>query len=274
MNRVPGWDPKHTGDNVHLVQLFGADRQPLISRLSTYFAEGLRNGDGLLIVSGRSLFDALLPGLVQVQHGRAAEGSLWRSLRFIDAHELLERISIADEPDWDAFESAVTSELEKLARACGCKRVRVYGEMVGLLWTQGRRASALQLENFWNRLLEWSDFDLYCGYPIDIFSADFALGAVDGVFCAHTHLVSSAPDTALEDAVERGMREVLGTRVERLRALMKANFRPAWANVPRGESLILWLRNNLPDEAENILARARAHFEARAHGVPLATEPA
>jgi hypothetical protein len=52
--------------------------------------------------------------------------------------------------------------------------------------------------------------------------------------------------------------------VEEVRLLMKANFRPAWAEVPKAEGIILWIRNNLPDIADDILDRARQHYQTLA----------
>jgi hypothetical protein len=70
-------------------------------------------------------------------------------------------------------------------------------------------------------------------------------------------------DDALESALDRAMSEVLGSRVEGLRTLMKANYRPSWGEVPRTEALILWLRNNLPGSAGEILSLARQYYQAR-----------
>jgi hypothetical protein len=58
------------------------------------------------------------------------------------------------------------------------------------------------------------------------------------------------------------MDDLLGRRAEGLRSLMRSNLRPAWAVMPRAEANILWLRNNLPDEAESILDRARLYYRA------------
>ena len=48
--------------------------------------------------------------------------------------------------------------------------------------------------------------------------------------------------------------------------MIKANFRPAWAVVPQGEATVLWLRNNLPGYADEILARARGSYQAALTG--------
>jgi len=54
---------------------------------------------------------------------------------------------------------------------------------------------------------------------------------------------------------------VLGSRAQGLKLLIKANFRPSWAAIPQAEATVLWLRNNLPDYADEILARARGTYQ-------------
>jgi hypothetical protein len=132
--------------------------------------------------------------------------------------------------------------------------------MVGLLWKEGNRTSAIRLEQFWNRLIRATESNLFCAYSIDVFGKDFQIAEVDGLLCAHTHLLPSATDKDLESSVNRAMDEVLGPKADRLRPLIKANYRPSWAAIPRGEALILWLRSNLADEADEILSRARQYY--------------
>jgi hypothetical protein len=106
------------------------------------------------------------------------------------------------------------------------------------------------------------DVSLFCGYPIDIFSPDFQADKVDALLCAHTHLLPLNP--ALENALNRAMDEVLGARVDGLRRLIQANHRPAWAKIPPAEALILWLRNNLPGSADQIINLARRYYQPQA----------
>jgi hypothetical protein len=46
-----------------------------------------------------------------------------------------------------------------------------------------------------------------------------------------------------------------------LRGLIKANYRPSWGVVPRSEAIILWLRNNLPGSAGEILDLAKSYYQ-------------
>jgi hypothetical protein len=140
--------------------------------------------------------------------------------------------------------------------------LRAYGEMVGILWQAGRFSAAILLEQFWNDLLRRSCFNLFCAYPIDVFAKGFQPAHLDALLCAHTHLLPTAPNGDLDGAIDRAMDEILGSRVESTRLLMTADDRPAWAAVPRAEGILFWLRTNLPEHAEAIIARARQHYQA------------
>jgi hypothetical protein len=149
--------------------------------------------------------------------------------------------------------------LQARARS-GNRGLRVYSEIVGILWSEGQRSAAIRLEQFWDKLIRSNASSLFCAYPIDVFGKDFQIAEVDGLLCAHTHLLPSAIDSDLETSVNRAMNEVLGPKADRLRPLIKANYRPSWAAIPRGEALILWLRSNVPDDADEILSRARQYY--------------
>ena len=136
--------------------------------------------------------------------------------------------------------------------------------MVGLLWKARQYAAAVRLEQFWNRLLEQSTFSLYCAYPVDIFGKDFDLSTLDSLLGSHTHLLPSQADSTLETALNRAMEEVLGPEAELLRSQIRANFRPSWAIMPAAETVVLWLRTNMPELADRIMKLAREHHRAMA----------
>lgn len=46
----------------------------------------------------------------------------------------------------------------------------VFGEMVALLWAQGNKQGALELEALWNDVLSERTFYLHCAYPRRAFS--------------------------------------------------------------------------------------------------------
>jgi DcmR-like sensory protein len=240
----------------HVVQLYGNDDQLLTTNVGRYLGEGLRRGDGLLVIATAGHRGTLARRLSsEVGYAKAV---LEGRLIFLDAEATLSRFMVDGSPDPDLFRSVVGEALSGVQSHAGHTGARAYGEMVGLLWTAGNYSAAVRLEELWNELLRSTNVSLFCAYPIDVFSPDFAVGKVDQLLCAHTHLLPV--DSALEGALHRAMDEVLGARVEGLRRLIQANYRPSWAAIPKAEALVLWLRNNLPGSAERILQLARRYY--------------
>jgi hypothetical protein len=246
----------------HFVQLYGEDDGLLIKNVARYLAEGLRRGDGLVVLATPEHSEPIAQELRQDRaYSRAV---LEGCVVFLDAEATLARLMVNDHPDPDRFEAVVGETVTRVQQRAGHSAVRGYGEMVGLLWKAGRFSDAVLLESYWNRLLDSSNLRLFCAYPIDVFSQDYQVEKVDQVLCAHTHMLPV--DDALESALNQAMNEVLGARMLALRGLMKANHRPSWGVVPKSEGIILWLRNNLPGTAEEILRLARHYYYPLALG--------
>ena len=70
-------------------------------------------------------------------------------------------------PDPARFRENVVGLLERVSDAG--REVRVYGEMVALLWEAGHVSSTIALEDLWNELVAEFGFSLFCGYPISGF---------------------------------------------------------------------------------------------------------
>lgn len=88
----------------------------------------------------------------------------------------------------------------------------------------------------------------------------FDVANLEGVLCAHTHLMPAQPGRTLEEAINLAVEEVLGSKADDLRVLIKSNQHPSWAVMPTAESTLLWLRKNLPDQADQIVSRAKYHY--------------
>ena len=244
----------------HFVQLYGKDDRLLTRNVSRYLSEGLRRGDGLIVIATAEHRGSMVRQLTgERTYTRAV---LEGRLIFLDAETTLDRFMVDGEPDQERFERIIGDALAGLRTRAVHSGIRAYGEMVGVLWKAGQFSAAVRLEELWNELLHASDVSLFCAYPIDVFSPEFQAASIDALLCAHTHLVPT--DSALEGALNRAMDDVLGDRVEDLRRLIQANHRPAWALIPKPEAIILWLRNNLPGSADRILDRARQYYQLAA----------
>jgi PAS domain S-box-containing protein len=70
-------------------------------------------------------------------------------------------------PDRRRFLEVVGSAVRTLTS--DGRRLRVFGEMVALLWADGHAEAALRLEGYWNELLRSTAFSLFCAYPLSAF---------------------------------------------------------------------------------------------------------
>ena len=243
----------------HVVQRYEqADELSLAANVSLYLWEGLKRGEGALVVSTpehRELFCCQLEKLGADPQSAVKSGQL----RFLDAWETLSRCMAGAQPDWGLFESVVGSAIGRLWPKKTSAGMRAYGEMVGLLWKARQFAAANRLEQLWNRLLGQSSFSLYCAYEIDIFGKDFHRDSVDAILRAHTHMIPALSDRNLEAALHRAMDEILGAGAKDLKARVASRRQRSWALMPNAETIVLGLREYLPSQAEDILVRARRH---------------
>jgi PAS domain-containing protein len=88
----------------------------------------------------------------------------------LDAEETLARFMVSNWPDEAKFLEVVGGLVARVeAGASSQQRVLIFGEMVALLWEQGKRDATVCLEQLWNQLAERHSFFLMCGYPLDAF---------------------------------------------------------------------------------------------------------
>jgi len=244
----------------HFVQLYEADEGALAKNVGHYLWEGLRRGEGAIMVvtpEHQELFSRHLGRLGANLPALLASDQLV----VLDAQQTMAEFMARGQPDWTRFQKAILAATRRIHPAGNAEGLRAYGEMVGVLWKARQFAAAIRLEQLWNKLLEQSTFSLYCAYSIDVFGKDFDIANLDGVLCTHTHLIPAQPDGTLETALNRSMDEILGPKADALRVLIKANYRPAWAVMPTAENIVLWLRKNLPEQADEIVRRARHHYQ-------------
>lgn len=118
----------------------------------------------------------------------------------LDAAETLDGLLKNDEIDGRAFEEAVPPMLAELSRQ-GTTPVRLYGEMVDLLWRQHRQTSAAQLELHTRRISARLPLLTLCGYSARPFARD-RRGAAH-VCGFHTHVLTRHWDENLTRSVDK-----------------------------------------------------------------------
>ncbi len=203
-----GIDVHDAAGRTHLAQFYGADDTALTLALGRYVEEGLDQGAGVLVVSTIAHWSALLAELRRDGVDVAAAERAG-SLVFLDAEAVRSGLVSGGEPEWDSFDCLVGAAVRRLQARSKHVGIRVFGEVVGLLWQDGYCAAALRLEELWNRLLETTPFRLFCAYPLDLFDEPFDPADLRPVLWEHTHLLHPGQE-ALEAVTDVTVRDVLG----------------------------------------------------------------
>ena len=185
------WEDLGTSD--HVVLVYEADAH-LVEAVSRFVSIGLVAGEAAIVVATpphREQLDACLRA-----HGvDLATASAQGQYIALDAAETLAQFMVDDWPDASRFADVVGN----IIAGAGSRypHVRVFGEMVALLWTAGHGDAALQIEGLWHDLVKTYAFPLLCAYPI----RDFVNGAHAQQFlaicAAHSHVIPAESYTAL-----------------------------------------------------------------------------
>jgi hypothetical protein len=171
---------------VHSVHVYDQDLD-LINRLCSIVSTSLRIGDAVLIVSTQEHRDQL------VQELEGAGIDIRASVRqgrytMLDAQEALSTFMRNGKPDCELFAENICKPIADAhvrARSLG-RGVTVFGEMVSVLWEQGNKGAALELEGLWNAALSDGSFHLHCAYPRNVFADD---GEFRSVCETHSHVL-------------------------------------------------------------------------------------
>jgi hypothetical protein len=106
----------------------------------------------------------------------------------LDASNTLSLFMLNDWPDERVFLKVMGHIIASSAQN---KRVRIYGEMVAVLWAEGRHRAAIRLEELWNALARERDFSLLCGYPASVFQATRLSSELAEVCACHSQMMGS-----------------------------------------------------------------------------------
>ena len=97
-------------------------------------------------------------------------------------------------PDPAGFWQAISPMLRQAAKAG--RPVRVFGEMVTLLWDGGLIDAALEVEAMRNELGAQYPFSLLCAYPAQPAACAHQTDALSEVYSAHTQVTGAPPEAA------------------------------------------------------------------------------
>ena len=165
--------------DAHFVQFYEGDTF-LVDEVSRFIGSGLQAGDAGIVIATPAHREALQ---ARLQPPAGDPGSYI----VLDAREMLSRFMHGGSPDEQRFQDSIGALVRDAARN-GARRVRAFGEMVAVLWEEGKPEAAIRLEQLWNDLAKRHSFSLFCAYPMRAFArSDDAKGFMH-VCAEHTHV--------------------------------------------------------------------------------------
>jgi hypothetical protein len=171
----------------HAVQFY-SNEACLYSTVATFVGEGFLSGEPAIVIATephtKGILDALTARFIDVAAALRAG-----DLVLLDAEATLAALMIDGAPSRAFVTDHLGAVLERSRGGRKRANVRVYGEMVDLLWNTGRADAALQLEMLWNDLGTERAFSLLCGYSVGNFYKQTS--QFDEICGQHTHVLGA-----------------------------------------------------------------------------------
>ena len=174
----------HSTLGEHSLQLFDSI-DSRAEAVSGFVREGLIRGEVVLLVITEEHWDAVVRRL-HAAHVPVKATQSTGQLVVRDAFGAMLLFRRDGRLDRHLFERTAGSLVRRLKNAGN--RVRIYGEMVDLLVSEGDYRGAAELEEFWNALATDELFTLFCGYSAAHFGHPSHADALGTICRSHTHV--------------------------------------------------------------------------------------
>jgi len=187
--------PQPIYDHHHAVQFYGDDAS-LFTTVAGFLSQGFVDGHPAIVIATAdhrtAILDHLRGRLIDVDRAQRIG-----SLIMLDAQQTLDKFMDGGMPDRERFEASVGRlVVEIMDRHEDRVLIRAYGEMVDVLWKEGRSEAAIRLEMFWNRLAQRYGFALLCGYSMGNFYKETK--GFEAICRQHTHVIAPLAQPAVE----------------------------------------------------------------------------
>lgn len=193
---APNTDWTGMGGSDHFVQFYESD-EFIVNSVAEFVIHGLTTGEVCVVIATRDHTAAIAQTVagfgVDLEAARVSGSYL-----SLDAHETLSQFMVDGMPDNTLFDDVVGALIGK---ASNKRRVRAFGEMVGILAESGQTKAAVELEALWNRVREKRPFSLFCAYRMNRMSgsSEFMEAVCDG----HSRVIPDENYTSLTNSEDR-----------------------------------------------------------------------
>jgi PAS domain S-box-containing protein len=180
--------------------LFCETDEFLIHSVSEFIGTGLKAGEACIVIATQTHRESLEQRLKE-NGTEVATTSMQGQYVSLDTTATLAQFMVEGELSSERFTEVVGGMITQAAH--GGHHVRIFGEMVALLWAEGDRAAAIRLEELWNDLAKLHSFVLFCAYPMQGFGGEEYEKEFTEICQKHSQVIPAESYTILDDPQER-----------------------------------------------------------------------
>ena len=187
----------------HAVQFY-EDDAAFLNSLSEYVGSALGTGGACILIATakhrQELAERLKGWGIDVPFAI-------RNYRYfsLDAEQTLAQFMIDGWPDGELFSSVIEPVLVQAMAGVQQRPYSLvaFGEMVALLWAEGKHEAAIRLEQLWNELAKRHSFSLRCAYPLGCFEEGSQADLMTHLCEEHDSVLPAESYAALENEEDR-----------------------------------------------------------------------
>jgi PAS domain S-box-containing protein len=178
--------------------LFYESRSVFLDNLGESVATSLAAGDAALVVLAEDDHAPLIERLLR--RGIDVDSAVLEDRLFLlRAAETLASFIVEGWPEKTLLFKTAEPILKRAKKSAGSNSVLVYGEMVALLWAQGKSEAAIYVEELWSELQTRHPFALRCAYPMSGFAGERHEAGFLRVCELHDRVIPTEDYTGLND---------------------------------------------------------------------------
>ncbi len=195
--------PHTAPDHEHVVQLYSEDAF-LLDELSHFIGTALGRGDAAVVIATETHRDGLTSRLRLKGFDPVSVTEQGRYV-LLDAAGTLSKFMEDGVPNPEQFHQVLSGVIAGATASVDGRprRLAAFGEMVALLWAEGRAEAAIEVERLWNRLAETYSFSLRCAYPLSGFNRTEHEAALLRICAEHSAVVPEESYTELPSDGDR-----------------------------------------------------------------------
>jgi hypothetical protein len=177
----------------HAVQFY-ENELSLYATVAGFLGQGLVDGQPAILIATDAHRDAILLHL-EGRHIDVTKAQRTGDLVVLDVNDVLDRFMKNDMPAAAAFDAELGAVIDRTLKGRSKQTmIRAYGEMVDVLWKEGKPDAAIRLEVLWNKLAMRYGFALLCGYAMGNFYKETE--RFEEICRQHAHIVPPQPAAA------------------------------------------------------------------------------